>query len=267
VTAPLYLVPAGRLDGLVPGSPVELDGDEARHAVTVRRTRVGEHVDLADGAGLRAACVVTAVETGGRQARLVAEVVGVAAVPVRLPRLVLVQALAKGGRDELAVETATELGVDAVLPWQADRSVVVWAAERGERSRQRWVATAQAAAKQSRRAVLPVVEPVRDTAALVARVVAVVARRGAVLVLHEQAITAMADAELPGVTVLGDAAVEGTTEVLVVVGPEGGITDDEVVALTGAGAVAVRLGPEVLRSSSAGPAALAVLSARLGRWA
>jgi 16S rRNA (uracil1498-N3)-methyltransferase len=258
VTAPLYLMPAGRLDDVVPGSTVELDGGEARHAVAVRRTRVGEHLDLADGAGLRAACVVTEVEAGGRRATLVAQVVTVTPVTVRHPRLVLVQALAKGGRDELAVETATELGVDAVVPWQAERSVVVWAAERGVRARQRWQATAVAAAKQSRRAVLPVIEAASDTAALVTRVAAVVTGGGAVLVLHEQAAAVLGRTVLPA-----DGAV---AEVAVVVGPEGGITDAEVGALVAAGAVAVRLGPEVLRSSSAGPAALAVLSSRLGRW-
>ena len=187
-----------------------------------------------------------------------ARVVTLEPVPARLPRLVLVQALAKGGRDELAVETATELGVDAVLPWQAERSVVRWSGERGERSRERWVATVAAAAKQSRRAVLPVVEPARDTPALAARVADVVAAGGAVLVLHEQAGARLGPAVLP--------QAGAGAEVLVVVGPEGGITDGEVAALREAGAVAVRLGPEVLRSSSAGPAALAVLSDRLGRW-
>jgi 16S rRNA (uracil1498-N3)-methyltransferase len=164
-------------------------------------------------------------------------------VPGRVPRLVLVQALAKGGRDELAVETATELGVDAVVPWQAGRSVVVWAGERGERSRRKWAGVARAAAKQSRRPTV---------AALVAQAVAA---GGAALVLHEDARPGLVDVLLPS-----------AGEVLVLVGPEGGIGDDELRGLTGAGAVAVRLGPEVLRTSSAGAAALAVLSVRLGRW-
>jgi 16S rRNA (uracil1498-N3)-methyltransferase len=162
-----------------------------------------------------------------------------------------VQALAKGGRDELAVETATELGVDAVVPWQAARSVVVWSGERGERSRRRWEQTVRAAAKQARRPLVPEVRPTLRTRDLAA---AASGRR--VLVLHE-------DAELP----LAQAPVPDAGELWVAVGPEGGVAPEELAELTGAGAVAVRLGPQVLRSSSAGAAALAVLSVRLGRWA
>ena len=170
------------------------------------------------------------------------------------PRLVLVQALAKGGRDELAIETATELGVDAVVPWQSARSVVVWSGERGERSRRKWGTTVRAAAKQARRAIVPQVRPTLTTAQLAASASAA----AAVLVLHEAAGTPLTSVPLP------EAGTDG--EVLVVVGPEGGISDAELEALASAGGVPVRLGPHVLRSSSAGPAALAVLSARLGRW-
>lgn len=176
----------------------------------------------------------------------------------------LVQALAKGGRDEQAVETATELGVDEIIPWQAERSVVVWAGERGERSRQRWLATARAAAKQSRRAVVPVIREVLTTPQLAAALSrdragdekADAAR--AALLLHEDA-----DRPLAGVPLVAD-GIPG--ELLVLVGPEGGNGPDEVAALVAAGACPVRLGPHVLRTSSAGAAALAVLSARLHRW-
>jgi 16S rRNA (uracil1498-N3)-methyltransferase len=183
--------------------------------------------------------------------RLLLRVEDVDSVAPPVPALVLVQALAKGGRDELAVETATELGVDAVVPWQAARSVVVWSGERGERSRRRWEQTVRAAAKQARRPLVPEVRPTMRT-----RDVAGAAGSAHVLVLHE-------DAQLP----LAAAPLPDTGELWVVVGPEGGVSPEELAELTGAGAVAVRLGPQVLRSSSAGAAALAVLSVLLGRWA
>ncbi|MEJ2579579.1 MAG: 16S rRNA (uracil(1498)-N(3))-methyltransferase [Kineosporiaceae bacterium] len=250
MTAPLFLVPPAALDSAGPGTPFTLDGEEGRHAATVRRLRPGEHVDLADGAGRLAR---TRVETARRD-RLDLRVLGVDRLPAPQPRLVLVQALAKGGRDELAVQTATELGADEIIPWQARNSVVVWQGERGERSRRRWETTVRAAAKQSRRADLPPVSPAVTTAGLAGRVRAA----AATVLLHEAADRPLATLPLP---------VPGATgEVLIIVGPEGGIADAELVDLGEAGAVPVRLGRHVLRTSSAGAAALAVLSVRLGRW-
>lgn len=248
MSLPLFVARPGSLDAIAPGSPVLLDGDEGRHAASARRIRAGEQVDLADGAGRVARC---RVEQAARD-HLCLVVEEITDVPPRLPRLVLVQALAKGGRDEQAVETATELGVDAVVPWQAERSVVRWSGERAGRSRHRWEATAMAAAKQSRRATVPAVESCVVTAELAARVAA-----GAfLLVLHEEAAEPLAGVPIP----------DDVADVLVAVGPEGGISPLEIDRLVTAGARAVRLGPEVLRASSAGPAALAVLSVRLKRW-
>jgi 16S rRNA (uracil1498-N3)-methyltransferase len=246
MTLPLYLLDPPALDGVAAGGELELGGDEGRHAATVRRTRVGEHLLVADGLGRRARAVVVRVAPGA----LLLRVEYVDTVEPPAPALVLVQALAKGGRDELAVETATELGVDAVVPWQAARSVVVWSGERGERSRRRWEQTVRAAAKQARRPLVPQVRPTLRT-----RDLAAAAPAAGVLVLHEDADLPAARAPLP------DAG-----ELWVVVGPEGGVAPEELAELTDAGAVAVRLGPQVLRSSSAGAAALAVLSVRLGRW-
>jgi 16S rRNA (uracil1498-N3)-methyltransferase len=248
VTRARFLVPAGQLDGLRAGSGFTLDGDEGRHAATVRRIRAGEWIDLTDGAGVIAHCEVATAGSG----RLDLRVDGVERLPVPGLRLALAQALAKGGRDEQAVETATEIGVDVVLPWQAARSVVRWQGERGERARQRWETITREAAKQSRRAWVPVVEPVRPTAALARRI----GSATLALVLHEAATRPLLGVPLPE-----------AGEVLVVVGPEGGIADDELAMLTEAGAVAVRLGPEVLRASTAGPVALAWLVAATGRWA
>jgi 16S rRNA (uracil1498-N3)-methyltransferase len=250
VTDPLHLVDPERLAGVRAGAALVLDGEEAHHAGTVRRARVGEPLLVADGAGGLARCVV---ETVARDA-LTLRVTDVDRLSAPRPALVLVQALAKDRRDELAVETATELGVDAVVPWQAGRSVVVWSGERGERSRGRWTSTVRAAAKQSRRALVPEVRPTLDTRRLAERV----GSARSVLVLHEQAAQPLASAALPAPGTDG--------EIWVVVGPEGGIGGAELAVLTAAGAVPVRLGPLVLRSSSAGPAALAVLSVRLARW-
>jgi len=247
VTRPLFVAGAGALDAAGPGSTVVLGGEEGRHAATVRRIRAGEQVDVADGAGLVARCTVAAT---ARDA-LTLTVDDVRRVPERTPRLVLVQALAKGGRDEQAVESATEFGVDAIVPWQADRCVVQWSGDRGERSRRRWETTALAAAKQSRRPTVPPVRP-----AVSSRDLARLAAGSCLFVLHEDAAEPLTAAALP----------PDAPEVLLAVGPEGGIGETELAALVAAGGRAVRLGPEVLRASSAGPAALAVLSARLGRW-
>ena len=264
MSAPVFLADPGHLDGCVPGSTYALEGAEARHAGVVQRRRVGERVDVTDGAGVRLHCTVAAVEPG----RLVLDVVARVDEPAPAVRLVLVQALAKGDRDELAVEAATEVGADGVLPWQAQRSVVVWRGERAARSRAKWLATVRAATKQARRAWAPDVEEALDTRGLAARAAATVAAGGAVLVLHEEATTPLHDAVLPvGGPPGAGGAPDGTApEVLVVVGPEGGIAEEELERLVGAGAVAVRLGPHVLRTSTAGPVALALLAQRLGRW-
>jgi 16S rRNA (uracil1498-N3)-methyltransferase len=253
VSAPLFLVDPGTLDAAGVGSTVELAGPEGRHAVQVRRVRSGERVDLADGAGTRVEGVVRAVRTGRSEPAPVVEleVLTREHEPAADPRFVLVQALAKGDRDLSAVETATELGVDEIVPWQAERSVVVWRDDRAAKAHHRWAATAFAATKQARRAWLPQLGHLVTGAQLADRV----GRSALALVLHEEAEQSLTSLDLPS-----------TGDVLVVVGPEGGIAPVELDALRSAGAVAVRLGPSVLRSSSAGPAALAVLSARR-RWA
>lgn len=243
--------PAG-LAGLGPGAHYRLEGAEARHAGIVQRRRVGEAVDVVDGAGVRLRCVIADVEPGALGLEVRERVVE----PVPAVRVVLVQALAKGDRDELAIEAATEVGVDAVVPWQAQRSVVVWRGDRAARSRAKWLATVRAATKQARRAWLPEVAEAVTTAGLAALVARTVGDGGTALVLHEAAQAPIAGATLPSA---GD--------VLLVVGPEGGIDDAELTELCAAGAVPVRLGPHVLRTSTAGPVAAALVCERLGRWA
>lgn len=256
MTAPVFLAEPGALDRYLAGATYVLEGAEARHAGVVQRRRPGERVDVVDGRGVRLECRITAVDPG----RLTLAVEDRRDERAGAVRLVLVQALAKGDRDEMAVEAATEVGVDEVVPWQAARSVVVWRGERAAKSRARWVATVREATKQSRRAYLPDVAPAVDTAGLAGLVRDVVGQGGVALVLHEAAAVPLADVPLPDDE--GPAA-----RALVVVGPEGGISDDELETLRAAGAVAVRLGPHVLRTSTAGPVALASLAQRLGRWA
>lgn len=260
MSSPLFLADAGTLDGCAPGSAYVLQGAEARHAGVVQRRRAGERVDVADGDGVRLRCVIGAVEPG----RLTLEVRDRVDEPASTVVLVLVQALAKGDRDELAIEAATEVGVDAVVPWQASRSIVVWRGERAAKSRAKWLATVREAAKQARRAYVPAVAEAVDTRGLVGRVSAVVDQGGIALVLHEEAERAIADVPLPDPSTSPDPS--RAPQVLVVVGPEGGIADDEVADLVSAGAVPVRLGPHVLRTSTAGPVAVALLAERLGRW-
>ncbi len=240
MSAPLFLVADVSADLLV------LRGPEGRHAATVRRVRIGENVDLADGAGNRAHCTVTGLEPDAVELRVVSR----STDPEPCPRLVLVQALAKGDRGELAVELATEVGVDEIIPWSAERCVVKWEGVRGERALARWRATAREAGKQSRRARHPVVPDPLDTPELMLRMAA-----ATTLVLHESAVAPLAGTSLPA-----------TGEVLLVVGPEGGISDRELAGLVAAGGRSVRLGASVLRTSTAGAAAAAVVSARTARW-
>ncbi|RZQ60364.1 16S rRNA (uracil(1498)-N(3))-methyltransferase [Amycolatopsis suaedae] len=245
-TPPVFLV-----DRLPAGETTVLDGDEARHAATVRRLRPGETLVLTDGAGELAECVVDTVRPG-RDATL-GLTVGRRWHEARPePQVVLAQGLIKGDRGELAVELATEAGVDAVLPWQASRSIARWDdGPRGDKALARWRATARAAAKQARRGRLPEVSPPVGTAGLADRVRAA----AAALVLDATADTRLADAELPR-----------SGELVLVVGPEGGITADELRTLTEAGARPVRLGPTVLRASTAGAVALGALGAITDRW-
>ena len=257
MSAPVFLAETG-LDRVAPGDRYVLDGAEGRHAGVVQRKARGERVDVVDGDGLRLRCVVEDAESG-RVTLLVQEA---AREPGPDVVVTLVQALAKGDRDEMAIEAATEVGADAVVPWQAERSVVVWRGERAAKSRARWLATVRTATKQARRARLPHVALPLDSRGLAARAAEVVAAGGRVVVLHEEATTALADVPLPAPA--GDAG--PAPEVLVVVGPEGGISDRELEAFTDAGAVAARLGPHVLRTSTAGPVAIALLAQRLGRW-
>jgi 16S rRNA (uracil1498-N3)-methyltransferase len=241
--ASLYLDP-GLSEADAATGRVRITGDEARHAISVARVRVGERLAVGDGSGLIVEGTVAAVADGVLE--LDAELVR--REEPASPELWLAQALAKGDRDELAVQAATELGVAGVIPWQAERSVSRWAGAKEQRGVERWRSIVREASKQSVRAWVPRVEPAVTVSHLAAL-------GGAVLVLEPTA-----SAPLTGF----DPA--GHDRITLVVGPEGGVSPAELETLEAAGAVPLRLGTEILRTSTAGPAALAVLNARLGRW-
>ena len=213
----------------------------------MRRLAPGEPAWLTDGAGQVAECVVVAAGPAG----LELSVLRLDREPPPQPRLTVVQAIPKGDRGELAVELLTEVGADAVVPWAAQRCVAVWRGERAAKSLARWQSTAVQAAKQSRRAWFPQIVPQEDLTAVVARVRAA----GLAVLLDPEAGDRLADLDVP---------VEG--DVVLIVGPEGGVTPAEHEALTAAGATGARLGPTILRASSAGVVAASVVLARTARW-
>lgn len=247
MTPPVFLVDTAALAA----DRVRLDGPEGRHAAAVRRIREGETVDLSDGLGLRARCEVE--EVVGKDA-LVCCVRERLAEPEPRPRITVVQALPKRDRGELAVEMMTEAGVDIVVPWSAQRCVTHWKGERGAKALAKWRAAAREAGKQARRARLPeITEPVDHKGAA-----ALLAEADLAVVLHEEGAERLAELPLPEPKAAG--------EIVLVVGPEGGVSEAELGAFDEAGAVRALLGPSVLRTSTAGVAALSVLQARTGRW-
>lgn len=227
---------------------VELRGDEAHHAAQVARLREGESIQISNGEGWRATGVARSVS----KSSVLVDVSNPEFDEPRLLSITLVQALAKGDRDEMAVQASTELGVSVVIPWQAERSISRWDGDKKAKGVARWQSIAREAAKQSVRSRIPTVTEPVTTAGIVA------ACDGAtVLVLDPRAIVGIGD---------WARANTGTTAIALVVGPEGGITDAEVAALTATGAVAVHVGTDIMRTSTAGPAAIAALNALLGQW-
>jgi 16S rRNA (uracil1498-N3)-methyltransferase len=248
MSAPLFVLEPAVARAAQAGSEVTLTGPEARHAIVVTRVARGERIDLGDGDGRVLSTVVERFEGSNR---LVARVIEVIDLPVSRPHVVVVQALPKGDRGEAAVQTLTEVGVDEIVPWIAERCIARWVGDRAVRGREKWAAAAHAAAKQSRRARFPSVAKVADASAVEARVRKAVTA----LVLHEEATQRLHGVNLPA---------DG--EVLLIVGPEGGVSPAALTRVTEAGAVPVRLGPSVLRTSTAGTVAAGIVLSRTARW-
>ncbi len=227
------------------GERISVGGAEARHAVSVSKLAAGDRISVGNGAGLVASGPVLSAEP----AEFVVAVEEVTDTPLPSPALWLAQALAKGGRDEYAVQQATELGVDGVIPWAAQRSIVKWEGSKIAKGRQRWSAIAREATKQSLRPWIPELGELASTLVLCA-----LANAAAVVVLDPAAEEPLSSYQPDG------------RDIVLVVGPEGGITEPELSRFEVAGASLRRLGDSVLRTSTAGPAAISVLNTRLGRW-
>jgi len=227
------------------GTVAVITGPEARHAVTVSRLGVGETVRVGNGLGYVATGTVTAVAPGEFRFRVDA----VAGSERPSPGIWLAQALAKGDRDELAIQAATELGVDGIIPWTAARSISRWEGSKVAKGQERWSAVVREATKQSARSWLPEVAPLVTTKQLAA-----LGQSTLLVVLDPLATNRLAAVELDD------------RDIVLVVGPEGGIAPAEFDLLYAAGGVGAKLGDSILRTSTAGPAAIAVLSAKLGRW-
>lgn len=226
---------------------VTVVGDEARHAGQVLRLRVGERVDLVDGHGRRLEGVVHDLARD----RLDVSVMRDVREPDPSPRIVVVQALAKGERAEQAVAAMTEVGVDVIVPWSAEHSVARWSGERVDRGVAKWQTAARSAAKQARRSRVPDVTSLHPTASLEQ----IIDSSALALCLDESATVALATVDIPD---HGD--------VVIIVGPEGGLSDAERDRFVHWGATCVRLGPTVLRTSTAGPVGAALVLARTPRW-
>ena len=251
MTLPVFYTDAP-LSEVRPGQRVPITGQALHHAVTVRRMKAGEALELTDGAGLRVRGVL---ESASKEAAVLAADEVEHEHP-QTPRLGLIQALAKGDRDLAAVETAVEVGVDVVVPWQAQRSIVQWKGAKAAKAHDKWANLIQAASLQSRRVNFPKLEQLSSTSFAAQK-----AREGAlVIVLHEAGPRPFVQ------TLRSELSRRTVEEIYVVVGPEGGIADAERQQMEEAGALTAVLGPTVLRASSAGPIALALTQQELGRW-
>jgi 16S rRNA (uracil1498-N3)-methyltransferase len=230
------------------GDRIVLGGQEGRHASTVRRLGAGERADITDGAGHVAECLVVAARSGELELTVLAR----RTEPRPEPQLTVLQAIPKGDRGELAVELLTEVGADTIVPWAAQRCVAIWRGERAAKSQARWTSAAVQAAKQSRRFWFPAVTGQEDLAAATRRV----QEASLAILLDPAAGMSVADLKLPL-----------TGDIVLAVGPEGGVSPAEAAALQAAGAVGATVGPTVLRTSSAGAIAAGVLLSRTARWA
>lgn len=250
-----FLSPQTLLTQFQAGDKVSLTGEEARHALGVRRLRLGENLDLVDGEGLRLRGRVEKILDKTHLEMRIDEVIS---EPGPETKLTLVQALAKSGRDEQGVEASVELGVDCVVAWQAERCVSRWEGEKAVKGIEKWRRNVREATKQSRRAYLSEVKGLFNTSQLCTWLEE--QKPSQIFLLHEEAETTLA-AELKKIGTRGFGQ-----NIVVIVGPEGGVGQDECARLQAAGAKKLRLGPSIMRSSSAGPAALAILTLACGNW-
>ena len=234
------------VDKLESSQSIEVAGDEAHHAIKVLRIKLGEEILVSDGAGNWVRAVVENIE----KKTFMAKVLERGFQEEKSPRLIVVQGLPKSDRVKDAIEILVESGVDLIIPWQADRSISKWQKD----SLGKWQSAAVAATKQSRRFRKP---EIIDGLSL-SELLEIESENSAFLVMHESATTKLSE--------VVTSKFADMSEIIIVIGPEGGISDSELAVLEGAGAQIVGLGPEVFRSAHAGGAALSAVSALIGRW-
>lgn len=230
------------------GDTLTLSGAEGKHAVTVKRITAGEQIKLVDAQGTFAICEV--IGTSGKD-RLSVRVLERGTTPAPTPAVTVIQALPKSERSELTVDLLTQAGVDTIVPWEASRCIAKWQGAKRDKGQAKWLQAAVAAAKQSRRARVPGVEKLASTK----EVVAMLSDFDQVLVLHESATQSIKDVDLAQ-----------SESLALIIGPEGGISDEELAAFQAAGALEMKLGSEVLRTATAGMVALAAIGVKTSRW-
>ncbi|MBT1175229.1 16S rRNA (uracil(1498)-N(3))-methyltransferase [Bifidobacterium sp. LC6] len=245
-------------DELHAGWKLTLPAHIKRHAVQAMRLQRGDGLQLSDGNGLRVHAVMADPEAG------LAEVDEVWREPEPVTRLALIQALAKTGHDEQAIDMATQIGVDQVVPWQADRSIAKWKAGRTDK---KWSAVLTAATEQSRRAFKPQLDECVSSKQVVAICRRACVHGDLVVVLHQDATDTWSGVESKVAQLMERSLADGKPRTVnVVVGPEGGISEQEVEQFTEVGAISCVLGKNILRAATAGPVALSLLSRALGRY-
>ena len=237
---PLFIV-----ENIPDRGDVVIEGDEAHH-LGVARIKVGERITVTNGAGRRAEVEVLDINKRNVGCRIL-EVVD---EPRPNTILTVVQALTKGDRARETIELLTEGGAEIIIPWQAANSIGQWKEEKDALSK--WRTWAREATKQSRRSWIPQVLDLHSTAELKRRI-----QDGEFsLVFHESSESSLTE-------IFNSAAPK---EVILVIGPEGGITEDEVAGLVTSGAKVVSIGRAVFRSAHAGVAALAAVQTGFGIW-
>lgn len=245
---------------LSPGKTTTLTGAEAHHLLRVKRAQIGEEIFVSDGAGRRFTARIEQIAGNKKAATATLTIMADASVPQRGARLTLIQAIAKGGRDLAAIEAATEVGVSEIIAWQAERSIASWPAHKAAKAREKWDNAVRAAVKQSRRCAIPAVRGPMTSSELAAEITRRTDAGEVVIVLHEDATDPLIAA--PANLTAWSAA----QAVAIVVGPEGGISEKELTDVVNAGAQVRHCGPDIMRTSTAGPVALALVRALSGGW-
>lgn len=229
------------------GAQYTLSGDDGYHAARVLRVTVGEELMLSDGHG--AWSKMRVAEVGKKSVDLIVLESGFQDASATM--ITVIQAVTKGERSKEAIELLTEAGADRIIPWQAARSI--GKIDRTDKGVDKLQVAASEASKQSRRFWIPEVGGVVDTRGAIA----VVSEADLAIVFHEGATTKLSD-------LFGER--KPIASVVIVIGPEGGITDEELVSMSEAGAKIALMGRPILRSTHAGIAAISAVSTALRIW-